>query len=124
MKPRAKDKSAVKKIVNELNETANNLDERLKRNLSQARAEALRQAGKRKTIIPPPGQWIPATGLAAVLMIVILAAGLWFHGAAPSSLQTAPSEIDYMDIVVDGESPDLYQDMEFYQWLAHEDQSG
>ncbi|HHL34062.1 MAG TPA: hypothetical protein ENJ30_06830 [Desulfobulbaceae bacterium] len=125
MKPGNKDKSAVNKIINELNEGVEHLDAGVERSLRQARAHALQQADKRRNFFSPSGrQWVPAASGLAALFLVFLTVGLWLHGSAPPSLQTTPSEIDYLDIIVDGDNPDLYQDIEFYQWLAHEDQSG
>lgn len=90
--------------------------------LARARHEAVQYA------MPSPGMWLrewaPAAGVAMAAAVAVL---MWPAGDhAPGTPQRAPhttieAELDDLDIILAGESLELYEDLEFFQWLATQD---
>lgn len=103
------------------------LDARTRSRLTQARHAALDEL-KRSRSTRVRWLWMPAGGLAAVTAVAILIS-LW-----PVGDRTSPGPgglpLEDFDIVADGDSVEMLQDMEFYAWLSGQtaaqagDQSG
>lgn len=55
-------------------------------------------------------RWVPAGGVAAVALVSVLL----MQGP---EVETLPGEISDFEILMEGESLEMYQDLEFYSWL-------
>ena len=100
-------------IADRLHAADEALDEDLTQRLAEARRTALRQmpaAGGRK-----PRQWfVPAMAMASVMALVI---GVAVWRSAPL---VPAAGVDVLDIVASTDGLDLYEEIEFYQWLAEQ----
>ena len=104
-------------VRRELEEAAAGLDHDILGRLRQARQRALTGAGRGR-------QWsfllqffprrVSAGGLAAAAVVVI-AVSFW---AATARTPLQPRQPEDLDIITSQEHLDLYADLEFYRWLA------
>ncbi|MDX2464037.1 MAG: hypothetical protein QNK31_05970 [Porticoccus sp.] len=99
-----------KQIQDVLRSTERELDADTAQHLVQARSQALKSAGKRQTA----RFFMPVTGMAlasVVALVLVLSPNLQDN-------QITPMGNDEMLL---SEGIDLYEDMDFYYWLASED---
>jgi len=101
-----------------LRDSADQVDAATAARLKRGRDAALNEWPERRTWRP----WLwPAASIGA---LAILAAGLWLSlGAAPTGSDTLASDVDSpseMDLLFDGDSMEMFEDLEFYAWLDAE----
>lgn len=92
------------------------LDGHTRSKLAQARAKAVEAAGSRSLVRwhAPPGL-LPLGGVAAAVLAVAL---IW-QSPGPQGLEE-PTVLSDLDLLLDGEDFDLYEDLEFYAWLLEQ----
>lgn len=95
-------------------ESLSGLDGHTRSRLARARAAAVEAASKRcRSVWLTPPRLVPLGGVAAAA----LAAALIWQGPGTSIRPVEPTLADDLDILVDGEDLELYEDLEFYAWL-------
>lgn len=92
------------------------LDARTRSRLNQARQHALAEMNKGKA----RRYWLgaPLGGLATAALIALI---LIRTGAEAPSTENGGAMLDDFDIVADADNFELIQDVEFYSWLADQD---
>lgn len=107
----------LENIKNALNESCEHFDAGTLSRLRQAREHALSEATK-------PSLWqkfkIPVTALATATTAIFVA---FFYLGQPTSIPNLHSSFDDIEILMSEESPDFYKDLDFYAWLAEEQDS-
>lgn len=91
-------------------------------------AAKLRAARARALDAAPAGRpWLWAVPAAAMAVLV---AALWLPATPPAMTQPPPVNAagsalaaDALDVLVDEQAPDFYQDLELYEWLEQEGSS-
>ena len=79
--------------------------------LTQARYAALAQAGEKPAFWSR--SWAPAAGVAAATVLAVL---MW--PGTRQHEQLPPDEaLNDLEIVLDGENLDLFEDLDFYEWV-------
>jgi hypothetical protein len=101
-----------------LRESAEQLDAASVARLKRGREAALEEWRERRTWRP----WlVPAASLGA---LAALAAGLWFNvGTAPKTPDPLAGAVDSaseMDLLLAGDSMEMFEDLDFYAWLDAE----
>jgi hypothetical protein len=98
------------------------LDGHTRSRLSRARAAAVAAAGERRRIpwLTPagflPARLLAAGGVAAALIAVAL---VWQIPEAPVATAT-PVVINDLDLLLEGENLDFFEELEFYAWLLEQ----
>ncbi len=96
-----------------LDRTAENLDERTCRRLQAIRAEALETPQKAYRRFFLPLRWVTAGALATACGVF----GLFFWlNTSPGDLPVSHAED--LEIITSNDQMDLYQNLDFYEWLA------
>lgn len=109
------DRSMLDGIKARLDQSTEELDERTLRALKVARHEALAQQDR------PSKNWWPVTGLAAFAGIALLVVGLVTIQFNDSVML---EEVEDLPMLTAGDDLELYENLEFYQWLVFEEQTG
>lgn len=101
------------------NDSVERLDARTRSRLNQARQHALEEAKKGSA----RRYWLaaPLGGLAAAALVALILIRTGGESVTPGAEESAMA-LDDFDIVADGDSFELIQDVEFYSWLP--DQTG
>lgn len=99
-----------------LTAAADQLDADTRRRLAQARYAALHALER------PRRFGLAVSGVAASVAITLLAATLWLLQPAPTPV--AEQTLADLDLLATPDNPELYVDLEFYQWLASQDHAG
>ena len=102
-----------------LQDSVDNLDQETLDRLATIRLQALAAASSRRSRrsswLMPAGGFVTAAALVAALL-------LWT--SEPAIKESAPvALIEDINILTDSEDIDFYQDLEFYQWLASNEQA-
>lgn len=107
----------VEKVKIHLDASVETLEERTVSRLRQVRLDTLEAVeGRRFFRIP---RWVTASGF-ATLAVVVVAGSFWF---ADHRRNLAASNLEDIEIVAANDHIQLYEDLEFYRWLAAEDRS-
>lgn len=117
-----------------MNESNDKVDERIAADAKQAfdqsvdgldaatlsRLNRARQAALEELAQPNRGwqQWMPATGLAAVVLLAVFA----FRG--PAELDVINTSATDLEILLSEENIEMLEDLEFYSWLATQELAG
>jgi hypothetical protein len=104
----------IEKVKGLLDESAENLDPRIRHRLQQARIQALEARGKRRFSFFTFPRWITIGGLATVATAVL--AFFFLFNAPRADFPTKQAE-DF-EILTSKEHIDFYSDLEFFRWLA------
>lgn len=96
------------------------LDGRTRSQLAQARARAVEAAARRRSAVwTTPARLLPIGAAAAAVLAVTL---LW-QGPELGPAPAAPVEsvvLNDLDLLLEGENLDLFEDLEFYAWLLEQ----
>lgn len=101
-------------ITRELDAAVDELDELTLVRLRAARKQALADASKPKSVWGGRRWLVPAAGLAATCLLVILVGLQWWN---PETTQSTLLAAQDMDIMMAQDDLELYSDLEFYRWL-------
>jgi len=105
----------VVEIVREaLDRGVTELDNRTADRLRRIRVAAVEQVERGKPRWFAVHRWATAGGIAAFAVLVV-AVSLWV--SQPRQIQP-PGQVDDIEILAAREHLDIYEDMEFYRWLA------
>jgi len=105
----------VVEIVREaLDRDVTELDSQTTDRLRRIRVAAVEQAGAARPRWFAVHRWTTAGGIAAFAVLVV-AVSLWV--SQPRRIQP-PGQVDDIEILAAREHLDIYEDMEFYRWLA------
>lgn len=122
MKNDDRDRITAEKIRQKLDAGASRLDAGTLARLQEARLRALtsaRRDRRGRLSLPFVPRWLTAGGLAAAA-VVILSVSFW---VATPRTPLPIQQTDEVEILTSQEHLDLYADLEFYRWLAADDQS-
>jgi hypothetical protein len=107
-----------------LDDSARDLD-----GASVSRLNRARQAALQRVVRRAPRPWLLPTGLASACAL-LLAVAVWqpHHGSASNTANGVAGDTITADTNVDGttdeDSPEFYQDLEFYAWLDAQGKDG
>jgi hypothetical protein len=101
------DRQFVQRLSKALDAGQDALDPAIRRRLREARHAALEQLGPRRSL------WQPVAAFAIAASLV--AAVLWWPGSQTALPATALQDVDVIAI---DDSLQLYEELEFYEWLA------
>ena len=104
-----------KKIKKFLDEGLENIDAGTRSRLTRIRTEAL---SRKKRSLSGLRNWFPLPVVGAAAVTAALVAFLLFKG--PFENQSFDNFED-MEILASGDNLELYEDLEFYSWLAEEE---
>lgn len=107
-----RDTEVQKQVRAELESQLDTLDANVTARLSAARHRALDQ-------LQVKPRWQPVIGWAVAATLVV-AVSLWWQQAPMSSGMSA----DDFELLVSGDGIELYEDLEFYDWLSSENDAG
>lgn len=125
---RDNDAQLIERIRRRLDEDVDRLDGATLSRLEQARRRALAVlAQPRRPRWPmtwlarrPAGDWLVPAG--AFASVVTIAVALTFMVAEPGN--GLAREVDDLELLTAGEELELYENLEFYQWLQDREQTG
>ncbi len=119
MKENEWEKSLRNKVKKCLDEEIEKLDHRTVRALRGVRSEALDFFGRKRgfQIIP---RWMTAGGIATTAVLVAAVSVFFISSHKPSSLKN-PDDFELLSVK---EQPELYKDLDFYRWLAEQNDQG
>ncbi len=106
------DQSFVTKAKDVFDQSVQALDAETQSRLNRSRHEALAQAGPRIG----HGQWlrwVPATGVAATAVVAVVV----LTGRPPVDELTLPAIASDFEILLDQESFEMLEELEFYSWI-------
>ena len=116
MTPAEQEDALVAQVKDQLDQSVETLDPGVVARLRTARYEALHSQPHRT-----PWLW-PASGLATACSAILVAL-LWW-GSPP---EQAPPEtvqiIEDIEVLIADDPLDLYENLEFYEWLAEQEQA-
>jgi hypothetical protein len=111
------DNEFLDRVKANLDAAEEQLDEHTRSRLTSIRHEALERGQVRR---PPWIQWLlPAGGLAVAVTVAALSVNLW----TTKPVMEEPLSLEDMALLSDSEGPEFYEDLDFYQWLAEEEQN-
>jgi len=108
------ERDVAEKVRQALDRSLTGLDGRTLDSLRRARMAAIAAADTEKAPWYAVHRWLTTGGIAAFAVLVV-AVSLWF--AVPRQNQTV-AQVEDMDILAAHEHLEIYEDMDFYRWLA------
>ena len=108
------EKRLLEKAKGLLSEAAENLDSQTKRRLERIRLEALSTAEGKVARFFPRSRWVTVGAFAAAGMAVV-AVFFWLR---TSTGDFPGKHIEDFEIIASSENMDLYENLDFYRWLA------
>ena len=91
--------------------------------LRVARARALDSVTPRDHARTRRPAWLlPVGGFAAAGVVLAVAGMLWF--TTPSGNGTSLADIENLDLLTAVDNPEFYADLDFYRWLASQNNAG
>jgi len=109
-----KEAQFLEKVKGLLDESAENLDLRIRHRLQQARVQALETRGKKRRSFFTIPRWITIGGLATAATAVL---AFFFLFNVPKTDFPAKQAEDF-EILTSKEHIEFYKDLEFFRWLA------
>jgi hypothetical protein len=115
MNGQERDEKLLKRLRTELDAGSERLDRSISARLRDGRRAAVARAGRQSWGLFSLPRWVTASGLATAAVLVV-AVSLWNDR---SGQRTLPGKLgDDLEIIAAQEQLDLYDDLEFYRWLA------
>ena len=118
MTSRNDDTVFISKLKSVLDRSAGALDTRTRARLQAARRAALAQAQTPRGLSP---RWFVPVGAMATLAAVAALGLWWIPTAAPPSMGASVEEAELLFAT---DNLELYQNLDFYRWLAAKERSG
>ena len=101
-----------------LDKSLDDLDARTTARLQAIRKRTIADYRENSKGAQPRQKWImSATALAATVVVAVLAVGIWQQSASDHNMM---ANLEDMSLLTDKEDFELYEELEFYQWLADE----
>jgi hypothetical protein len=107
----------MKRTREVLDESVANLDVRTLERLRDARHRAVEAADERPGLLLRLPRWVKVSGLATAAA-AILVFSLWFTTAGHDLTVKNPEDFE---IVLAKDQIDLYEDLDFYSWMANDE---
>ncbi len=120
MSGRGDDDELVTRVRQALERASRELDPATAGRLRAARRTALAAARGRGSPAWSSRAWL-AAGVAAGVTAAVALAVLLQRGPAPDPGTAHLAAVEDLELITQGEGLDLYEDLEFYQWLAEQD---
>jgi len=114
------DEQFLEKVKQNLNVRTENLDEKILYRLNKMRYQALHEEKEKKRKMFPAFRWVRA-GALSTLGVAIALMLIWVHSHHPTLLFKNPEDFE---IVSSQDQMELYEDLDFYKWLAASDSRG
>jgi len=108
-----KDKSQFEHDLKQQLQRSSELDAATARRLQTARSKALENR--------PQRQFVPWAGGLALASVTALAVGLWWQ--QPQDLLADSSDFEDLELLASTEDMSLYEDLDFYLWLAEQEET-
>ena len=113
-----REKEFLTHIKSALDDGSNTLDSATRARLRAARAAAV-TAGER------PVRWAWPAGAMAITAALALSWSLWFAAPVMQAPPLGPAPgMDQLELLSAGDNLELYSDLEFYRWLAGDNDAG
>lgn len=116
MKQDERDERMIQTVRRELDRSTGDLDGAIAGRLAEIRAKAVAEAGRRHFPFLP--RWVTVGGV-ATLTAAAVAGIIWFSSPSvepvPVAVQDDPEQIE---LIAANDHIQLYEDIEFYHWLA------
>jgi len=109
-----REKYFLGKVKDLLNEGMENLDSQTRLRLEHVRIRALRSAAEKRSRFFTPQRWIMVGGFATATMAAMVLF-FWLH-TSPGVLPA--KHFEDFEIITSKEQTDFYQNLDFYRWLA------
>ena len=111
------DHSFIKKIKHDLDEGTEQLDAGIQSKLTRMRHEAL-DTGERRGIFSGFNLWDPALRWPGLATASVAALAVFLYFQTPAGMQPNFEDID---LLASEDKLELYEELEFYAWLAEEE---
>jgi hypothetical protein len=108
------EREVVEIVSGALNRSIAELDNRTAERLRRIRLAAVEQAGTERPRWFAVHRWVTAGGITAFAALV-LAVSVWV--TVPRQIQP-PGQVEDIEILTANDHLDIYENMEFYRWLA------
>ncbi|MBI1921568.1 MAG: DUF3619 family protein [Geobacter sp.] len=121
MRQEPSEREIVERVGKVLGESSDDLDLRTQSRLLAIRREAIERMSaprERRFSIP---RWASASAFVTALVAVAIALVVL---SGPNRHRQQVSKLDDLEIMVSGENLELYEDLEFYQWLESRNHNG
>ena len=115
MNTNEQEKRFLQKVKGLLSEGAENLDSQTRQRLKHIRLDALRSVEEKRMRTLFYSRWVTAGALVAMVAVAI------FFLLRTSPRDVSVNYIEDYEIITSAEHFDLYENLEFYRWLATED---
>lgn len=116
MTPGEHEQAFVSKIKTQLDQSVDRVDPSVMARLRSARYEALHSQPQRA-----PWLW-PASAFATACSAILVALFLWGSPAEQAPPETVQI-VEDVEVLIAADPIDLYEDLEFYEWLAEQEQA-
>jgi hypothetical protein len=112
-----------KRVRQQLERVASELDELTVARLRAGRKRAVAAAGARRTyhLMARPVWWMPLTSAAVAALVTVTLATDWWR-APPAAPMTAAS--DDIELLATSEGPEFFDNIDFYRWIEDERDAG
>lgn len=110
------EKEFLKEAKDLLEKSSEKLDPRTKQRIAAVRLQALSSGQEKPSPFFTPFRWILA-GSSSIVTVVALALFFWFSGS-PGEIPV--KNLEDFEILTSREQIDIYQNVDFYRWLATE----
>jgi hypothetical protein len=111
------EKEFLEKAKDLLEGSSENLDPRTRQRIASIRSKALSLGQEKPSLSFIPFRWILA-GSSSMVAVLALALFFWLNGS-PGEIPI--KNIDDFEILTSKEQIDTYQNVDFYRWLATEE---
>lgn len=118
MTNRDDDSVFISKVKNALDRSADALDAKTRTRLRAVRHEALAQTRVPRVFSP---RWLVPAGAVATLTVVA-ALGLWWM--PPTAPPPMAASVEEAELLFATDNLELYQNLDFYKWLAAKERPG
>ncbi len=108
------EKALVERARGLLSRRVENLKPQTERRLEDIRVRALSAAEEKRPGFFSPGRWVMAGSFAAATVV----AAAFFFWPNPSPEPLPAGQVEDLEIITSQEQLDFYQNLDFYRWLA------
>jgi len=114
------DEQFLEKVKQNLNVRTENLDEKILYRLNKMRRQVLQEGKEKKKRMFSVFRWIQA-GALSTLGVAITLLVIWLHSHQTTYSFNNPEDFE---IVSSQDQMEMYEDLDFYTWLAASDSRG